>query len=103
MDPLPDSAAIAPLMSVIKQLGQTLGQELRRKMVRILFRIATIILVLAAGMTLAIAGALHLADAMTQACRRWLGDPIMGDAVGGFALILVPIIIFLILRARLLR
>jgi hypothetical protein len=103
MDPLPDSAATTSLMTVIKQLGQTLGQELRRKMARILCKFPAIILVLAVGMTLTIAGVLRLSDALTLACRRWLGDPIMGDAVSGLAHILVPFVILLIIRSRLLR
>ena len=103
MDPLPDSAAIAPFMCVIKQLGYTLGQEIRRKMVRILFGLATIILALVVGITFTIVGVLRLSDAFTHACRRWLGDPIMGDAVGGLAHILVPFVILLIIRSRLLR
>ena len=90
-------------MAVIKQLGLTLGQEIRRKMVRIIFGIATIILVLVAGITFAIVGVLRLADALTQTCSRWLGDPIMGDALGCIALILVPLVIFLVIRSRLLR
>ena len=90
-------------MTVIKELGHTLGQELLRKMVRVLVRLAAIILVLAIVMTLTVAGTLRLADALAHACQRWIGDPVIGDTVSGFALILIPLVILWIIRSRLLR
>lgn len=90
-------------MTVIKDLGHTLGQELLRKMARVLVRLAAIILVLVIVMTLTVAGALRLAEALTNTCHRWLSDPVMGDAVSGFVLVLVPLVALWIIRSRLLR
>ena len=90
-------------MTVIKELGHTLGQEPLRKILRVLVRFAAIVLVLAIIMTLAIAGATRLADALAHACHRWIGDPIIADMVSGFALILIPLVILWIIRLRLLR
>lgn len=103
MDTAPDSPETAPLLTVIKALGHTLGQELRRKMVRLLVSLAAIIVILVILVSLTIAGVHRLADALTLACHSWLNDAVLGDLLSGFTLIFIPLGILFIVRSRLLR
>ena len=103
MDKRTESAFMTPLLTVIKALGRTLVEEFRRKMIRLLLSLVTIVVILSIVLTLTIAGALRLADALTIACHVWLNDLFMSDLLSGVTLILIPLVTLFIVRSRLLR
>ena len=90
-------------MAVVKQAGQSLGQEIRRKLVRSLLAAATIILVMTIVITMVVAGVLHLSDALMHVYSEWLGNRILGDALCGLSLTLIPFLILLMVRLRFFR
>jgi hypothetical protein len=92
-----------PFTAILTTFGQTLTHEIRRFVSALLLRVAIIILLLVTGIVLSVVGMLRLGDALALACAKWLGDPILGNALSGAVLIMIPLAVMWIMLRRLKR
>ena len=89
-----------PGPAVLTFVGNVLGQEIRRTLGWLMFRLAALALLLVVGLVLAMAGVWHLAEAAAQAGSLWLGNPILGNALAGLTLLLIPYAVMLLVWKR---
>jgi hypothetical protein len=94
----------APLANAVDDAVMALGRAVRRELRRIILGlvtgVVTAVLLLVVALGFVVAGVTRLGDALARACGQWFGNPLLGDATVGLALLAVPLVGVLILRLR---
>lgn len=84
-------------------LGDLVTREVRRMLNSLLSTIMRGTAQLVLGVALTVVGVWRVATALTAACARWLGDPILADALAGTVLLLIASAILLLAWRRMRR